>query len=80
MYDVLSRDYGLAITEINHAFNAVVADAYQADLLQVAEGEPLLMVKTTAFSGDRRLVEHTASYYRTDKYDYRITQSYPVNL
>ncbi len=74
LYDALSRGYGLVITEINHTVTAVAADAYQADLLQVAEGEPLLLVKTTAYTDDRRVIEHTVSYYRTDRYEYSITQ------
>jgi GntR family transcriptional regulator len=76
LYDVLSRDYGLVITEIHHTVNAVAADAYQAQLLQVAEGESLLLVKTTAFLDNHQIVEHTVSYYRADKYEYSITQSY----
>lgn len=78
LYEVLSRDYGLVITEINHTVNAVAADAYQAELLQVSEGESLLLVKTTAFSDNHQIIEHTISYYRADKYEYSITQSYPI--
>jgi GntR family transcriptional regulator len=76
LYDVLSREYGLVITEIHHTVNAVSADAYQAGLLQVSEGEPLLLVKTMAFSGSHQITEHTVSYYRANKYEYSITQSY----
>jgi GntR family transcriptional regulator len=75
LYDVLSRDYGLVTTKISHTVNAVAANAYQAELLQVSEGEPLLLVKTTAFLDNRQIIEHTVSYYRADKYEYSIIQS-----
>jgi GntR family transcriptional regulator len=79
LYDVLSGDYGLVITEIHHTVNAVAADAYQARLLQVSDGEPLLLVKTAAFLDNHQIIEHTVSYYRTDKYEYNITQSCPAD-
>jgi GntR family transcriptional regulator len=79
LYDVLSRDYGLVITEIHHTVNAVAADGYQARLLRVSDGEPLLLVKTVAFLGNHEIIEHTVSYYRTDKYEYNITQSCPAD-
>jgi len=76
LYDVLSRDYGLVIATISHTVSAVAADAYQARLLLVSEGAPLLLVKTTAFLDNRQIIEHTISYYRADRYEYSITQSY----
>jgi GntR family transcriptional regulator len=79
LYDVLSRDYGLVITEIHHTVNAVAADDYRAQLLQVPRGEPLLLVKTAAFLDNHQIIEHTVSYYRTDKYEYNITQSCPAD-
>jgi len=76
LYDVLSREYGLIITEIGHTVNAVAATAYQARLLQIEVGKPLLLVKTTAFLDNHQIIEHTVSYYRADKYEYAITQSW----
>ncbi|RLC68219.1 MAG: hypothetical protein DRI48_00105 [Chloroflexi bacterium] len=80
LYDVLSHEYGLVITAIGHTVNAIAADHYQAELLQIAEGDPLLMVKTTAFLDNRQIIEHTTSYYRADKYEYSIIQNAPVGL
>ncbi len=76
LYDVLSRAYGLVIATISHTVSAVAADTYQARLLQVAEGTPLLLVKTTAFLDNQQIIEHTTSYYRADCYEYSITQNY----
>ena len=76
LYDILSRDYGLVVAKISHIVSAVAADTYQARLLQVLEGEPLLLVKTTAFLDNRQIIEHTVSHYRADRYEYSITQSY----
>lgn len=77
LYDVLSTEYQMVISEIRHAISAVVADEFQAELLQVEHNAPLLLVKTTAFLDDGQVIEFTVSYYRADRYEYRTTNVYP---
>lgn len=76
LYDVLARDYHLIITKIHHIVSATTADELQADLLQVDEGEPLLVVNTAAYLDNDQVVEHTQSHYRADKYEYHTTNVY----
>jgi len=76
LYGVLSSEYRLAITEIQHTISAVVADEFQAELLRVELSAPLLLVKTTAFLADREVIESTVSYYRADRYEYRTRDVY----
>lgn len=78
LYDVLSRHYNLTITEIRHTISAAVADPYQAELLQVAPGDPLLVVRTQAYIHRAELIEYTTSHYRADQYEYRTTHVYAV--
>lgn len=76
LYNVLSNEYELMITEITHAVNAVAADAEHAELLQVEVGDPLLLVKTNCYLKDHQIIEYTVSYYRTDNYEYSTTHTY----
>jgi GntR family transcriptional regulator len=76
LYDVLSRDYQLAIAEIAHTISAVVADGKQADSLRVHIGDPLLQVNTTAYLDGHEVIEFTVAYYRADKYEYSTTHVY----
>lgn len=76
LYDVLARDYQLAIAEIAHTVTAVVADGKQADLLRVHIGDPLLQVNTTAYLDAHEVIEFTIAYYRADKYEYSTTHIY----
>jgi GntR family transcriptional regulator len=78
LYDILAREYNLTITQIQHAITAAVADAFQADLLQVVVGDPLLIVNTTTFLANHQLFEYTTSYYRADKYEYSTTHVYSL--
>ena len=71
LYGVLAAEYGLAIAEIRHTVSATTATKEQARRLNVAPGNPLLVVHTTALLDADRLIEHTTSFYRADRYEYR---------
>lgn len=71
LYDVLSSEYHLVIGQINHAVTAVTADAHQAQLLAVEEGDALLVVKTNAFLDDGSIIESSVAYYRAGRYEFR---------
>jgi GntR family transcriptional regulator len=76
LYDILAREYHLVITEIQHTISAVVADAFQAELLRVEHNAPLLLVKTIAMLEHEQVIESTITYYRADRYEYRTTDVY----
>lgn len=71
LYDLLAHEYGLRISEIQHAIGAATADARRAELLEVTPGDPLLVVHTAAFLGTGTVIEHTTSHYRADRYMYK---------
>lgn len=76
LYDTLASEYHLIITQIQHTIGATTADEFQAELLGISEGDPMLVVKTSAFLENQQVVEHTISYYRADKYEYSTTHTY----
>lgn len=76
LYDVLAREYKLVIHEIAHTVSATVADDLKAELLQVSEGDPLLVVDTAAYLDSGAIIEVTTSYYRADRYEYHTTDTY----
>ncbi|MBL8116643.1 MAG: GntR family transcriptional regulator [Anaerolineae bacterium] len=77
LYQVLSNQYHLVITELKHTVTATTADASQADLLQVERNAPLLVVNTSAFLDNGEIIESSVAYYRADKYEYTTTQISP---
>lgn len=76
LYDTLASAYHLNISQIHHTIGATTADDFQAGLLGIAEGDPVLLVKTAAYLDNGQMIEHTVSYYRADKYEYSTTHSY----
>ena len=76
LYQTLADEYNLTIQRIDHRISATTADALQSGLLQVAIGDPVLVVHTTAYLRDRNVIEDTTSYYRADKYEYHTSHQY----
>jgi GntR family transcriptional regulator len=75
LYEILATHYQLVIQRIDHVVRAVAADEYRAELLIVQAGSPLLFVGTTTYLDDGQIIEHTASYYRADRYEYSTTET-----
>jgi len=75
LYEVLARDYQLAVQRIDYVVRALAADDYRAELLAVEPGSPLLSVKTVVYLEDKTLIEYTVGYYRADLYQYSTSHS-----
>lgn len=75
LYDVLSNQYHLVITEITHTVSASTADKRQAELLHVEPRAPLLVVNTSAFLENGEIIESSHTFYRADKYEYTTTHT-----
>ncbi|HSQ26524.1 MAG TPA: GntR family transcriptional regulator [Anaerolineales bacterium] len=75
LYEILASKSGLTIVRIDHLVRAVAADDYRADLLHIPHGSPLLAVQTVAFLDNNDIIETTYSYYRADRYEFRISEA-----
>lgn len=76
IYDLLRAEYGFPIDRGEQSIGAVPADADLARLLGVPSGAPLLAFDRVSFSGERR-VEHSRSWYRSDRYQIQMTVTDP---
>lgn len=79
LFHLLTTEYKLEISEIFHTVNAVLASEYQADLLQVEVGAPLLYEKSVTFLSDGEPIETTTSYFSAEKYEYSVRFQYTSN-
>lgn len=75
LYGVLASDYDLMIMSITHTVSASAATAQQAHLLSIPSGAPLLKVQTDSYVSPRTAIEHTVSYYRSDRYEFSTTHT-----
>ena len=71
MYALFESEFGVRMVRADEKIRAVVADAEQAQLLQVAVGTPLLQVERIAYTYQDVRMELRRGWYRTDTHHYR---------
>lgn len=68
LYRVLDERYGLKLIRANQSLEAVAANAYEAEVLHVREGTPLLLLERVSRDAQDRNIEFVRSLYRGDRY------------
>lgn len=72
LYNIL-RKAGIDFRMAHQTVGATVADAEQADLLECAQGAPLVRMERTALDSRGIAVEYGHHLYRADRYSFDIT-------
>ncbi|NLT94303.1 MAG: GntR family transcriptional regulator [Clostridia bacterium] len=71
MYEILKSELGISLEKADQLISSSIADETIADALKISVGSPVLVMKRTAFSGDKTL-EVSINHYRADMYSYRV--------
>lgn len=72
LYEMLEETLRVPLLEADESISAAVADADLARKLEVQRRAPLVMLRRVSYSTDMRPVEHTTTFYRADRYEYKI--------
>jgi GntR family transcriptional regulator len=80
VYEVLETEYGVAIVQARQSFEPVVASAFEAELLGVRLGAPLMLEKRTSFDRENRPVESGRDRYRGDRFRFVAEAAMPFDL
>jgi len=67
LYRLLERDYGLPIVAAVRTVEATVAGPRDAALLRIAEGAPLLVLRSVSLTTDDRPLEYFIAHHRGDQ-------------
>ena len=70
-YALFEVEFGVRMVRAEEKIRAVVADAAQAELLQISRGAPLLSVERVAYTYNDVPMELRRGLYRTDSHHYR---------
>jgi GntR family transcriptional regulator len=73
LYHVLVEEFGVFAQGGSRRVEAAVADADVAELLDIAPGEPLLVLSATTLDQDASPFEHFRASYRGDRTSFEIT-------
>ncbi len=70
IYRILQEKFHLIPTEADETLEVTIATPYEASLLQIEPGSPLLLSERTTYSQFRRVIEFVKILYRGDRYRY----------
>jgi len=70
LYSLFETRYGVRMIRADERLRAVSADRVSAELLQVAEGNPLLLVERITFTYGDKPVEWRRGFYSTQNFHY----------
>lgn len=70
LYDLLEIKHGLRIAYADQVLKPAIASQYEAELLTVYPGSPLLVVESVAFLDRGIPVEYARLIYRGDRYEF----------
>jgi GntR family transcriptional regulator len=76
IYTILHEAYGVEIRKARQSLEPVAAGAYEADMLGVDLGAPLMLEQRLSFDERERPVEHGRDLYRGDRFRF-VTETAP---
>ena len=79
MYAVMEAEYGVSIRRARQSLEPVVASEFEADLLGVIPGAPLMMERRLAYDQEGQPVEHGRDLYRGDRFRF-VTEIAPLEV
>ena len=68
MYEVMSKEYGVKVTTARQSLEPVIAGKFEAKLLGIKKGAPLMLERRVSFDQDNRPVEYGNDLYRGDRF------------
>ena len=72
LYEVLEQQYGLRVERAVRKIEAVAAKPAEAKLLGIKAGEPVCLVRSTAYLGDGTPIEYSVARYRGDRNQFTV--------
>jgi len=79
IYDVFETEYGVQVVRARQSLEAVIATDYEAELLGVEPGFPLVLERRLGFDKDDRPVESGIDLFRGDRFRF-VTEIAPLDL
>ncbi len=68
LYEVMETEYGFVVSRARQSLEAVSATEYEAELLKIKAGAPLMLEQRLAFDQDGQPIEYAKDVYRGDRF------------
>lgn len=79
LYEILETEYGVSVIRARQSLEPVIATEYEAELLRVKPGAPLMLERRLAFDQNDQPVECGKDLYRGDRFRF-VTETAPLEL
>jgi GntR family transcriptional regulator len=79
LYEVMETEYGVSVSRARQSLEPVVANEYEAELLHVRPGAPLMLERRVAMDKQGQPVECGRDLYRGDRFRF-VTEIAPLEL
>jgi GntR family transcriptional regulator len=79
VYEIFSTEYGVQAHHAEQSLEAVIATEFEAELLQVATGAPMMLEHRLAFDLNGTPIEMGQDLYRGDRFRF-VTETAPLSL
>jgi GntR family transcriptional regulator len=79
IYEVMESEYGVRIARARQSFEPIVASQFEAELLQVWVGAPLMLEKRISYDHEGLPVEYGRDRYRGDRFRF-VTDAAPFDF
>jgi len=72
IYNMFTNKYGMSLDKAKIFFSTIIASEYEANLLQISEGEQLFVIERYTYNESREVLEYSKFIIRQDKARYFI--------
>jgi GntR family transcriptional regulator len=84
IFDIVEDEYGLTVTRARQSLEPVVATDYEAEMLNIQVGSPLMLERRLSFDEHDEPIEYGKDLYRGDRFRFvteiaPMEQNYPGN-
>lgn len=78
LYEIMEREYGVVIAHARQSLEPVLATPYEAAVLGIAPGAPLMLEGRLTFDRDGVAIEYSKDLYRGDRFRF-VTEMAPAD-
>lgn len=68
MYEIMETEYGSRVSQARQSLEAVVATEFEANLMGLKKGDPLMLERRLTFDQHNRRVEYSKDLFRGDRF------------
>jgi len=79
IYEILETEYEVKIARSRQSLEPIIANSFEAELLKINLGDPLMLEKRISYDADDQPVEFGKDRYRGDRFRF-ITETSPVDI